>query len=137
MKQECTVTNSNKIIVCREKRSVLSVYNKARVKVSKITVDGCQLDDNDVKCDYLLLTDNIECYVELKGQDIQHALKQLERTIKDLSSDSRRSKKISFIVCSRSPSNSASIMNFRVKMKQKFNSDLIVKSSPCEFTLPT
>lgn len=129
MKQECTEKTKNKIIVFQENRSKLIILNKARLNTKKITVDGCEIN-NGLRCDFMLLGEDIEYFIELKGQDIDHAIKQLIATINTLSSNPQRTEKTSFIICTRSPINSASIQNLQVRFKKEFSSHLIIKSSP-------
>lgn len=129
MKQKCCTTNKNKLVVFQENRSKLTIENSKQVKATKVEVDGCEITSG-IRCDFLYLINETELYIELKGQDLEHALEQLEATIKKLSKNPKKLKKKSFIICTRSPLNSASIQNHRVKFKKHFNSDLIVKSSP-------
>jgi hypothetical protein len=129
MKQECCTTNDDKLIVFSEARSKLIVENKARAIATKVIVDGCQITTGK-RCDYLLLINDIEIYIELKGQDLKYALVQLESTIVKLSQQAKKHRKKSFIICTRSPLNSATINNYRVKFRAKDNSDLIIKRSP-------
>jgi hypothetical protein len=134
MKQECTENTSNKIIVFQENRSKLTILNKSQIETSKVTIDGCEIT-NGLRCDYMLLGEGIEYFIELKGQDIQHAIKQLITTINKLSADSKNMTKTSFVICTRSPISSASIQNLQVKFKKNFSSKLIIRSSPFTHTL--
>lgn len=129
MKEECCITNNNKLVVFQQARSKLVIENKDKVNATKVTVDGCEITSG-IRCDYMCLIKDSEIYIELKGQDIKHAIEQLETTIKKLSSNIETQKKKSFIICTRSPLTSASIQNVRVKFRKKYNSEFIVKSSP-------
>lgn len=129
MKDECCITNTNKLVVFEEARSRLVIENKDEVKATKVTVDGCEITTG-IRCDYMYLIKDSEIYIELKGQDIKHAIEQIEATIKKLSSNSKEQKKKSFVICTRSPLTSASIQNIRVKFRKHYNSEFIVKSSP-------
>lgn len=129
MKKECCNTNNNKLVVFEEARSKLVIENKDEVEATKVTVDGCEITSG-IRCDYMYLIKETEIFIELKGQDIKHAINQLETTIKKLSSNIKTTKKKSFIICTRSPLTSASIQNVRVKFRKKYNSEFIVKSSP-------
>ena len=129
MKNECCNTNNNKLVIFQEARSKLIVENIDEVQATKVKVDGCEIT-RGIRCDYLYLIKGIEIFIELKGQDIQHAIEQLETTINKLSANSKNHKKKSFVICTRSPLNSASIQNIQVKFRKKYNSELIVKSSP-------
>lgn len=127
---KCRTISKNKIFTFKEQRSVLNLENVDQVDSVKIIVDGCAINDDGIKCDYLHIAKEIEMYIELKGQDLIHAMKQIERTIKMLSTNVQKQKKISYIICTRSPLASTEIQNYDRKFREKFNSKLIIKSSP-------
>jgi len=129
MKPACTNYTKSKIICLQECKSKLILDNVNCNKIKKVVVDGCQIIDG-IKCDYFLLVNNIEYYVELKGCDIDHALEQVTRTIELLSQCSRTKSKICIIICTRCPISSTKIQVLRANFRKKFNSDLIIKGSP-------
>ncbi|WP_434036042.1 hypothetical protein [Formosa sp. 4Alg 33] len=129
MKDSCCDINNNKLVVFEETRSRLVIENIDKVEAIKVTVDGCEITKG-IRCDFMYIIKDTEIYIELKGQDIKHAIEQLEATIKKLSSNPKTKKKKSFVICTRSPLSSASIQNVRVKFRKNYNSDFIVKSSP-------
>ncbi|MBD0852647.1 hypothetical protein [Maribacter arenosus] len=129
MKNNCIQKTNNKIIVFQENRSKLIILNKNQINTTKVTVDGCEITSG-LRCDFMLLAQELEYFIELKGQDIEHSIKQLIATINKLSSNPKNMEKSSFIICTRSPLSSASIQNLQVKFKKNFNSKLIIKSSP-------
>lgn len=134
MKAECVINTTDKLIVFSENRSRLTLVNNKSLRFVKVKVDGCQIKDG-IKCDYLAVCNNIEHFIELKGQDINHAIEQIKVTISKLSSNPKNQQKICYIICTRSPLTSASIQNFQVKFKSQFNAKLIIKSSPYEFEI--
>lgn len=137
MKTHCSKHINHKRIVFQEMRSKLTILNPKQVLVEKVEVDGCEITKG-IRCDFFMQKakeKDIEYYIELKGQDLKHALEQIERTISILSEDAKKQKKVSFIICTRSPLSSATIQNFRVRFKKKFNSSLIIRSSPYEHPL--
>jgi hypothetical protein len=128
--KNCRTISKNKIFKFEEQRSSLTLENKDQVESTRIIVDGCEIDDSDVKCDYLHIAKDVEMYIELKGQDLLHAMKQIERTMKLLSSNFQKQPKVSYIICTRSPLTSTEIQNYDRQFRIKFNSKLIIKSSP-------
>tara|TARA_R100000935_G_C2780916_1_gene141666 strand:- start:188 stop:595 length:408 start_codon:yes stop_codon:yes gene_type:complete len=130
----CQESTKDKIIVFSEKRSKLIVKNDSQKDVLKVTVDGCEITSG-IRCDYLMIVNEKEYFIELKGQDVNHAIEQIEETIKSLSSDAKNSEKVSFIICTRSPLASTSIQNFQVKFRKKFRCKLIIKNSPHTVTI--
>ena len=81
----------NKIVTCTDaKSSTKYIYqNDSQDILSKYKVDGCLIDDEDSKCDFLLLncTKGISYFVELKGSDLIKAVEQIERSINVLHKD--------------------------------------------------
>lgn len=56
--------------------------NASRCRVSHYQIDGYVVQDDSIRCDFLLMNDDkTDAYlIELKGSDIEHALEQLEAT---------------------------------------------------------
>jgi len=135
-KPECTETTTDKKVVLRERKSKITFSNAQQVKIQKVKVDGCQITDNEkIKCDFLLIANETEYFIELKGQDINHAICQLKATLNELSQDAKRQAKKCFVICTRSPLASAKIQNLQVQFKKEFNSELIVKNSPVSYSI--
>jgi hypothetical protein len=83
----------------------------------------------------MYLIKDIEFFIEVKGQDLEHAISQLKTTITKLSQNPKKAKKKSFIICTRSPLSSASIQNLQVKFRKNYNSELIIKSTPYKYKI--
>lgn len=126
----CRLTSKNKIFTFKEQRSELVLKNTEQVESTKIHVDGCEINDQGLRCDYLHLAKEIEFYIELKGQDLLHAMKQLERTIGILGAKNKTQKRVCYIICTRSPLASTEIQQYDRQFRAKFNSRLVIKSSP-------
>lgn len=127
----CRKLSNQKLFVYEENRSKLTLENKDQVDSESVIVDGCEINDTTLRCDYMHIAKEIEFYIELKGQDIEHAIEQIAATIKRLSTNEKGQEKKSYIICTRSPLSSSKIQNLKIKFKKNFNSELIVKSSPC------
>ncbi|WP_159916643.1 hypothetical protein [Flavobacterium urumqiense] len=111
-------------------RSKLTLENVDSIKSTSVRVDGCEINDNSIRCDFMLIAKEIEFYIELKGQDLEHALEQIKSTINRLSLNIKKGNKISYIICTRSPMSSSEIQNHKLDFRKKFNSKLEIKSSP-------
>jgi hypothetical protein len=63
--------------------------NTSNDAISGLRVDGCLLENN-IRCDYLLLNHNDNkswaVFIELKGSDLLHAVRQIDSSINQLSS---------------------------------------------------
>lgn len=126
----CHKKSKNKLFVFKEQRSQLTLRNEDEVESVSIHVYGCEINDEGIRCDHLHIAKQVEMYIELKGQDLLHAMKQIERTISLLGSKNLEQQRISYIICSRSPLASTEIQSYDRKFRAKFNSKLIIKSSP-------
>ena len=111
-------------------RSKLTLENVDSIESTSIKVDGCEINDDSIRCDFMHLAKGIEFYIELKGQDLEHALEQIKSTILRLSSNIVKGNKVSYIICTRSPMTSSEIQNYKLEFRKKFNSKLEIKSSP-------
>lgn len=129
MKEECTEKVTHKKIVFEEQRSKLTIDNPDQVPVVKIRVDDCEIKDGR-RCDYLFLANGLEHFVELKGNKVTYAIKQIISTIDRLSEVEKKSKKLAFVITARYPRTGPSIQTLQAKFRKNYGSDLIVKNSP-------
>lgn len=67
-----------------------------------------------------------ERYIELKGSDISHAIKQLRSTIIQLGGSPNN--RHSYIICTKvAPMITTTIQKAKIEFKKKYNSDLTVQ----------
>jgi hypothetical protein len=127
---ECEEYKSDARLVLQENKSKITFLNPNQDQVLIIRVDGCVIKDNEIlRCDYAIVPcDEIEIYVELKGSDISHAVKQIESTIKLLSDNPKKIKKLCFIVSTRVPKQSTSVQQLQSQFKKKFNASFRIKN---------
>lgn len=127
---ECEEYKSDARLVLQENKSKIIFLNPNQDQVLIIRVDGCVIKDNEIlRCDYAIVPcDEIEIYVELKGSDISHAVKQIESTIKLLSDNPQKIKKLCFVVSTRVPKQSTSVQQLQSQFKKKFNASFRIKN---------
>ena len=127
---ECAEDRCDKKIVLQEKKSKITFLNPNQDKILTIKVDGCAISDNEtLRCDYALMpSDEVEIYVELKGSDIVHAFKQIESTIRLLSDNPQKIKKLCFVVSTHVPKYTTTIQQLKIQFKKKFNASFRVKT---------
>ena len=89
----CEEKSKKQVFIFCENRSKLTLENKDRVESTKILVDGCKIKGENIRCDYLHIAKGIEMFIELKGQDIKHAMKQIIRSMEILSDNIKTQKK--------------------------------------------
>lgn len=81
----CVELTSAPQIVFKEKKAKISFLNNGHNAYRRIKVDGCVLKEGN-KCDFLLVSDEYgdQYFIELKGEDLNHAVTQLETSIDKL-----------------------------------------------------
>jgi len=130
----CNECSNNKHIVVSENKCTFAIENVTLSAVNKVKVDGCYIDDG-VKCDFLFeILEGCEedgdpekvFYVELKGTDIQHAVKQLESTIHYCRSIHMDVLKECHIVASRYPKSAPSTQVVKKSFKDRNHLQLFI-----------
>jgi hypothetical protein len=134
---QCEEYRNDVRIVLQENRSKILFLNHQKADVIVMRVDGCVIDDPEtLRCDYALIPcDDVEIYVELKGSDIPHAVKQLESTIQKISDSPRKTRKLCFVVSTRVPKQTTTIQKLQGHFKTKFNASFRVKNIQDEYDL--
>lgn len=126
--------NSNlhkkKIFKLKENKSEIIFKNPQRKEIEEVIVDGWVIV-TWIRCDYMLIEDSwSEHFIELKGSNIPHAIKQLVATFKKLSVCYKTHPKKSYISSTKCPLASTEIQNEKIKFQNHYKSKLIVKNSP-------
>lgn len=98
----CRITDSRRIQVFEENGRKLTLNNSNIVETVRIKVDGCEINDTSIRCDYMLMVNpkQLDIYIELKGTNLDHAKKQIIATHSRLGINNE---KRAYIVCSRVP----------------------------------
>lgn len=110
-----------------ERRNVYVMELKPEMDSCAFQVDGYIIKDKTVnKCDYVVLAKSAtdiwsEVYVELKGSDVIHAIKQLKDTIMNplFSSTTHFARKARVVTANRIPSNAGYSIIERAKVDFK------------------
>ena len=136
---KCEEYKTDRKIPLQENRCKITFLNPNQDKILVVNVDGCAIDDNEtLRCDYALVPfEEIEIYVELKGRDVLHAVKQLESTISLLSDNPQTIKKLCFVISTRVPRQTTSTQQLQSRFKKKFNASFRIKSIQDEYDLST
>lgn len=120
-----------KIFTFKEKKSQLSLTNQHGTPTTKVKVDGCVFKDNQEKrCDYLLITNDWEIYIELKGRDYQSGVDQLKNTINKIGDKDKKKK--AYLICTQSPSASVERQKIERKFQSEFGFKVIIKNTPAQ-----
>lgn len=141
---DCEQRRSDSKIVFQENKSKITFLNPKKKEILDVKIDGCVFVDNEtLRCDYLLILNTetedteVEIYVELKGSDISHAVKQLESTIRLMSEDVLNMKKLCFVVSTRVPKQTTSIQKLQTYFKKNYNASFRVKNIQDTFDIST
>lgn len=136
--QACILHTTDSHIKFEERKKKIIFHNPNRKECLKIQIDGCAIKNGD-KCDNLLKEGKIneqspEYYVELKGEDVKHALEQIKQTIQIIHND--QSPVMAFIICTNvNPLLSTKIQQFKKQMKEKYNAVVVIKERQHEHTI--
>jgi hypothetical protein len=134
---ECEKSTKNPVISLKDNRSEIIFKNPERLEICIVTVDNCAIQEG-IRCGYALTIENSkeEFYLELKGHDVEHALDQIEATIKTISSDPQKSSKTCFVISTRCPPGAnTKIASRKQAMKKKYHATLIIKNTPHTYTI--
>lgn len=98
------IQRTNKSISCNENNKTLLFTCNGRMfcKIHLDSIQNSSISDSDLSCDYIIVSEelkDIALWVELKGNDTKHALKQIEQSMQDFGKDI--TKKYAAIVCSK------------------------------------
>jgi len=128
------LTNNSEVKVSENKRE-FRIINPERKYINKVEVDGCFIK-NGPRCDYLfeiLQGTHIEkvFYVELKGKDLKHAVRQLKATIEHCEKIHCEYSKKAYIVVSRVPAGTEAQI-LKKKFKDENGIQLSIRSKYIE-----
>lgn len=100
----------------------------------KVIIDGGVVSNNtnELRCDFMIIQDDesIELYIELKGQDIAHAAKQILQTIKNHGSQ-RAKKRYTAIVTSSTtaPRKNTALDNAKMLLRKETSITPFIKNN--------
>lgn len=132
---KCSETVNDKIIKFEEKRSALRLKNPERKKVKKTRVDGCLIKGENKKCDWLASYENNAILIELKGQDIEYAVTQLEVTLRKIKDHYREQKILCVIVSTKVPKMSSDVATIKRNFFKKNKAELKIKNIAMEINI--
>jgi hypothetical protein len=139
---QCATRGAMKRIVCAEEGRKITFINPKNRAVVKYSIDSCaplrrHLADRTCKlCDFIIVDwREEEHYIELKGKNVGHALKQLESTIRQLRSERASGFVYCWIITTASPSNTAKSLNRKAQFKKRFNARLEIRTNQHEHLL--
>lgn len=136
--KKCSTVTSNRIIVLQENRSKFQINNHECYEAKKIKVDGCLIEDNFEKCDWIVTCENpsrTAIFVELKGCNIDKAISQLKSTLALTTKEFQGYEKKCFAVTTRIPKQQTSIRKKCIDFQRETKVCLSVKNQICSINL--
>lgn len=126
--EECYEEKDHKgaTLVCEENGRKVIFKKPQGKKAQKIRVDGCCIRQATA-CDYLVLDwENRYHFVELKGSNVEHALKQLSATIPSFFKAGSKAKFWCFIASTGSaPAATTGVQNKKAQIKKAWKNAVI------------
>ena len=143
MIEECNERGNKKIFVAKEKSKTFVIQNTSKVYINKVRVDNCYIKDDGKKCDYLfeIMDKNKIIYVELKGNKLEDAIKQLETTIyhRKIKELHKKFIKECYIIVSKvkrtRAKDASKSSNVKFEFKRKHNISLFVSTNKKEIII--
>ncbi|EPK9718804.1 hypothetical protein [Pseudomonas aeruginosa] len=128
MTKVCMTIKNDPILVFSEEKSRFEIVNKNRRRIEVHQVDNCLITQG-VRCDWLLIDSESgsECFIELKGSDIKHAVAQLVAAVQQLSK--RAGRRNGYIICARNPLSTTEVQLLAKKLLKQYRISLRVKRS--------
>ncbi len=127
----CTEESRNKKVTVTEKRKKFVILNSKKNRIRKVQVDGCLIDDDRERCDYLCeiyKPSSLVFYVELKGKGIEKAISQLGATLGYCKTVHSGMEKRCYIVSSRVPQSGPKVQVLKKRFLQTHGVQLIIKN---------
>jgi hypothetical protein len=134
--ESCTVNGNSRKHKIEDNRCCMYLVNEERKEYHHIIIDGCD-KVNGRKCDFgLYLLDACESLlIELKGSDINHAVRQIEETIKYYGF--KRGQKLKcFVISSHNPLSATVLQNKKTSFLRSHGFPLIIQKSGHEYHYP-
>jgi len=133
---DCAEFTAIKKIVLKERQSTFIGLNDDKFNFIKVKVDNC-LNIKGKRCDFLLLRidTNFAYFIELKGKDLDKAVKQLGNSITKINEIFVIEEyiKIAFVILTKNPLASTQVQNLQKKFKKYYNTKLLIKNRKIEY----
>jgi hypothetical protein len=129
--EKCTIELTTSCVVVKENKSKMELKNPQRKPLKKIQVDGCLIDDERERCDWIITCDDPELkaiYIELKGCNINKAISQLQSTIAHTKEKYSNHNKECYAITTRFPKHDSTTRQYTIEMMKQYNAKLFIKN---------
>lgn len=125
---DCQETTDVSLVKVAEEGKQVVFLNSDRKDFVKTKVDGCLINDATA-CDWVITHDGADLFIELKGKDVDHGLRQILTTAQYWVEAGYRSAKLAaLVVCCRYPRVSTGIQRAKLQFLRKYHGPLHVIS---------
>lgn len=119
----CCEVVTDKRVVLSEKKSKFTLNNLQQKQVGKIAFDRCaEYAGSGKRCDYVLVLKEADTkaalFIELKGNKLEHAIKQLEDSVRFFQMG-RNYRVFAYVVATRSPMATTEIQNVKRRLRSR------------------
>lgn len=125
----CAKISNDPVKVFEERRSKITFRNQRRRSILQVDVPCLNLEGKS--CDGLIIerdNNNIEHFVELKGNKVFDGIEQIKSTIDSISLNPQSQVKHSYIISTKSPRIDSKIQKIKLKFKKDYNSSLTINT---------
>ncbi len=129
---DSTECGRHNVFVVNDKESEYRLKNPANKEICRTEIDNCYINQGK-RCDCLLVACEAQnaYFVELKGSDFRHAIKQIDETVNRIGGDLDGFGLFARVVLTKSPTphlrNIPDVLKFEKRLKQR-GGDLKMKT---------
>ena len=128
---KCEEVVKDRRFTLKERQAKITFVNGSKAAIRKVQIDNCVITEG-LRCDWLLIDPaQSEYYVELKGSNMRHAIKQLKATMARTGL-AACPKRYCFIIGTRCTLSRTEIRIETRYFMRDYNSTLLIKSSSYE-----
>ena len=134
--KECVELRDDPVIAKKNNGIGFRLENPKRKKVELVDID-CAIPASTIKCDFLARVEHAGYFIELKGQDLPYAIRQIVATMKDYdrSGNQRLKSRTAVVAYSRNKVSSTRMKILTQELAAKFNTRLIHNKKVCSVTI--
>lgn len=128
---DCREETREKNVTREERKKRYNLLNPERYKVTVFKIDGgiVHNEEDVLACDYLYFVHKTKpkaVFVELKGKDIAHAIKQITNSMDMIAGDFPEAEKMARIICRSVPriANDGIVIRAKKELKLKHNANI-------------
>jgi len=134
---KCTISTTDSRVVVSENKSKFEVINSKKIAIKKVQVDGCLIQENSEKCDWIISIDTLNrvFFIELKGCNIDKAISQLKTTLVKTKSQYSSCTRECYAVTTRIPKSGTKLRKKQLDFFKETKTTLNIKNIRSSITV--